>query len=442
MMYRTLSCKLGTYPLNRNMWRSSSLPLAAAAAATAVGALTLRRLSTRGVSRRAPGCVGDLITSLETPCLLVDLDALEANLKRLPASLKASPHVAIRPHAKAHKSSAVGQLQMDMSHAVGLCCQKVGEAEAMFAGGVQDLLLSNEVYGEERYERMAVLAKGGATVTLIFDSAETVEQAAKVAKAKGVDFRALVEVNVGQDRCGVDTVEEAVKLAKEIDSYAPVLEMVGIQAYHGAAQHIRSYDEKKKVIAGVAEKAKSVRDALVKHALKCDVVTGGGTGTYLLEAASGVFTEVQPGSYLFNDADYARNLGEDGEFVHDWKQSLYVLTTVMSKNTKAAVPRAVVDAGTKAVSLDSGSPLVHTLANGDKLSTPLEYHGGGDEHGILKPLHSTSDPKKAALPPLGSKLLLVPGHCDPTTNMYDHLIVYRGDRVEHVWKIEARGPGN
>ncbi|KAF4045394.1 putative serine dehydratase domain [Phytophthora infestans] len=427
------------------MWRSSALPLTAAAAATAIGALSIRRLSALSasrVSRRVHGHAGDSISSLETPCLLVDLDALEINLKRLPESLKASPKIAIRPHAKAHKSSALGQLQLQLSHAVGLCCQKVGEAEAMFHGGVRDILLSNEVYGLERYERMAVLAKGGATISLIFDNFETVQQAAQVAEAQGVHFRALVEVNVGQDRCGVDTVEEAVELAKQIESYAPRLQMVGIQAYHGAAQHIRSYDEKKTVIAGVAEKAKSVRDALVTEGVKCDVVTGGGTGTYLLEASSGVFTEVQPGSYLFNDADYARNLGEDGEVVKDWEQSLYVLTTVMSKNANAAVPRVVVDAGTKAVSLDSGSPVVHTMVNGEKVPTPLEYHGGGDEHGILKPAQNVAAAKRVELPALGSKVLLVPGHCDPTTNMYDYLVGYRGDLVEHVWEIEARGPGN
>ncbi|GMF30364.1 unnamed protein product [Phytophthora fragariaefolia] len=329
-----------------------------------------------------------------------------------------------------------------MSQAAGLCCQKVGEAEAMHRGGVRDLLLSNEVVGEGRYRRMAALVRGGATVTLVFDSAETVQQAASVAEDTNVHFRALVDVNVGQNRCGVDTAEEAVQLAKAIEACAPRLEMVGIQAYHGAAQHIRSYEEKKSVVAKVAEKAKRVRDALKQQGIKCDVVTGGGTGTYLLDAASGVFTEVQPGSYLFNDADYARNRGEDGQFVQDWEQSLYVLTTVMSTNAKAPVPRAVVDAGTKAVSLDSGSPLVKAFVNGDQLVTPLDYHGGGDEHGILTPHDDTSSVKNAVLPVLGSKLLLIPGHCDPTTNMYDHLVGYRGNRVEQVWEIEARGPGN
>ncbi|RLN75341.1 hypothetical protein BBJ28_00003203 [Nothophytophthora sp. Chile5] len=428
------------------MWRSLSIASLAATAA-ALTAVTLRgtrrSLSSSAtlVSRRRPGAVGDALSALETPCLVVDLDALEANLATLPASLRDYPSVSIRPHAKAHKSSAVAKLQLHLSRATGLCCQKVGEAEAMFAGGVRDLLLSNEVFGTERFERMAALAAGGAKVTLVFDNVESVQQAAQAAAAYDVTFQALVDVNVGQDRCGVDSVEEAVALAVSIAQGAPRLEMRGIQAYHGAAQHIRSYEEKQRVIAEVAGKAKRVRDALVARALNCDVVTGGGTGTYLLEAASGVFTEVQPGSYLFNDADYARNLGVDGGFVRDWQQSLFVLTTVMSTNAAASAPRAVVDAGMKAVSLDSGSPVVHSFADGKKLPSPLEYHGGGDEHGILK-LQADTEGGKTGLPALGSKLLLVPGHCDPTTNMYDFLVGFRGGRVEHVWEIEARGPGN
>lgn len=187
----------------------------------------------------------------------------------------------------------------------------------MFDGGVRDLLLSNEIVGVSRFERMARLVKLGATVTLIFDNVEAVQQAAAVATANGVVFQALVDVNVGQNRCGVDSIEDAVELADRIDACESLV-LRGIQAYHGAAQHIRDYTDKTRVIDSVASKARLVRDAFVEKGLNCDVVTGGGTGTYLLEAASGVFTEVQPGSYLFNDADYARNLGPDGhkgEFV-------------------------------------------------------------------------------------------------------------------------------
>lgn len=237
---------------------------------------------------------------------------MEKNLVALPKSLQATPGVAIRPHAKAHKCSAVGRVQMRLSKAAGLCCQKVGEAEAMFAGGITDLLLSNEVFGAARFERMAVLAKAGANITLVFDNDESVAHASLVATTHGISFDALVDVNVGQNRCGVDTIEEAVTLARHI-SDSSGLQLRGIQAYHGAAQHIRDYSEKEGVIHSVASKARQVRDAFVKSGLNCDVVTGGGTGTYLFEAASGVFTEVQPGSYLFNDADYARNLDKSGE---------------------------------------------------------------------------------------------------------------------------------
>uniref|UniRef100_K3X3B1 D-serine dehydratase-like domain-containing protein n=1 Tax=Globisporangium ultimum (strain ATCC 200006 / CBS 805.95 / DAOM BR144) TaxID=431595 RepID=K3X3B1_GLOUD len=438
------------------MWRasgSSSLAATAAIAATAFavgGAAARRYLSATAhhrvgasvaLARRCPAKAGDTLESVETPCLVVDLDAMEKNLVALPRSLREiAPQVAIRPHAKAHKCAEIGRLQLHYSEAVGLCCQKVAEAEAMFAGGVRDLLLSNEIYGASRYERMAELVKQGAAVTLIFDHAETIRQADAVAAAHGVEFGALVDVNVGQNRCGVDSVDDAVALAQQLQA-SQYLQLLGIQAYHGSAQHIRSYTEKAKVIDTVAAKAKKVRDAFVKQGLKCDVVTGGGTGTYLLEAQSGVFTEVQPGSYLFNDADYARNLGVDGEKVRQWEQSLFVLTTVMSTNHGANPPRSVVDAGMKAVSLDSGAPLVYSSIDASALPQ-LEYQGGGDEHGILVPAAGDKSKSEIPMPALGKKLLLTPGHCDPTTNLYDFVVGFRNGTVEHVWEVAARGPGN
>ncbi|GLE05782.1 hypothetical protein PINS_up014830 [Pythium insidiosum] len=366
---------------------------------------------------------------------------MEKNMRALPRSLRGvSPTtaVAIRPHAKAHKCAEIGQLQLSLSKAVGLCCQKVAEAEAMVAGGVRDVLLSNEIYGRDRYERMAQLVQDGAVVTLIFDHEETIQQAEDVAARAGVTFQALVDVNVGQNRCGVDTPEDAVKLAKCIEA-SPFLTLKGIQAYHGGAQHIRSHQDKSEVILNqVCVRAKAVRDAFLAQGLCCDVVTGGGTGTYLLEASSGVFTEVQPGSYLFNDADYARNLAKDGLAVRDWDQSLFVLTTVMSVN--ASAPRAVVDAGMKAVSLDSGVPLVYSSIDSRALP-PLTYQGAGDEHGILVPADDARR-SEIPMPTLGQKLLLIPGHCDPTTNLYDFVVGFRNGIVEHVWQIGGRSPGN
>lgn len=417
---------------------------AAAATALAVkgaqrflGASSSPRKAMATITRRRPAHVGDRLEAVETPCLVVDLDAMESNLTALRRSLQhLKPAVDIRPHAKAHKCAEIGQLQLRHSKAVGLCCQKVAEAEAMFAGGVQDLLLSNEIYGKARYERMAQLVRLGARVTLIFDNEATIRQAQAVAAAMDITFHALVDVNVGQNRCGVDTVDQALALAKHINASKNLM-LDGIQAYHGSAQHIRSHAEKKTVVESVALKAAKVRDAFKVQGLDCSTVTGGGTGTYLMEAGTGVFTEVQPGSYLFNDADYARNLGQDGHRVRDWQQSLFVLTTVMSVNEQA--PRAVVDAGMKAVSLDSGVPLVFSCTDASALP-PLEYQPGGDEHGILVP--ASESKIVIPMPPLGKQLLLTPGHCDPTTNLYDFIVGFRNGIVESVWEIAARGPGN
>lgn len=305
----------------------------------------------------------------------------------------------------------------------------------MVAGGVKNVLLSNEIIGIERFERMATHVEQDAQVTLIFDHADAIQQANLVASRRQVHFDALVDVNVGQDRCGVDTVEQALSLARLIDASSH-LRLRGIQAYHGSAQHIRQYQDKQEVIQQVSDKAQRVRNALQENKLCCDIITGGGTGTYLLEAASGIFTEVQPGSYLFNDADYARNLDCQGQLVRDWEQSLFVLTTVMSTNSSSSA-RAVVDAGMKAVSLDSGPPTVYSSVDSTPLP-PLQYQGGGDEHGILIPNGSSAIP----MPRLGQKILLIPGHCDPTTNLYDFVVGFRNGVVEHVWEIAGRGPGN
>ena len=184
---------------------------------------------------------------------------------------------------------------------------------------------------------------------------------------------------------------------------------------------MRSPEERRALIERAAQMVSKTLTLLNEKGIGCDIVTGAGTGTYPLEAASGVYTELQPGSYIFMDADYGRNLGADGKPVHEFRQSLFVLATVMSR----ALPgRAVVDAGLKALSVDSGLPLV--------VDDGAEYLGASDEHGVLR-LDDQSRFK------LGDKIRLIPGHCDPTVNLYDWIVGYRGDIVECVWPIAARG---
>jgi D-serine deaminase-like pyridoxal phosphate-dependent protein len=359
------------------------------------------------------------LEAVDTPALLIELDAFERNLRHMAACLAGGP-VKLRAHAKTHKCPAVAHRQMALG-AVGVCCQKVGEAEAMVLGGVPDVYISNEVVGPPKIARLAALARQ-ARVSACVDDADNARQLAEAARAYGVVLPVLVEINVGADRCGVEPGEPAVALARHVAAQSG-LHLAGLQAYHGRAQHIRDFDKRREAIAGAVEQVRRTLEGLRAAGLPCETVSGAGTGTFHLEADSGVYTELQAGSYPFMDVDYAQNRDERGlpftEFVH----ALFVYATVMSRPTRE---RAVVDAGLKALGVDAGLPAVHGLPD-------VEYVRPSDEHGKLL-LH---DPERALR--VGDKLLLVPGHCDPTINLYDWYVGVRNGRVECLWPITARG---
>jgi D-serine deaminase-like pyridoxal phosphate-dependent protein len=359
------------------------------------------------------------LEAVDTPALLLDLDAFEKNLARL-AAAAAGAGVRLRPHAKSHKCPVIALRQM-ASGAVGVCCQKVSEAEGMVYGGVPDVLVSNEIVGAPKIARLLSLA-AQARVAVCADDAGNVAALDDAATAFGVRLPVLVEVNVGADRCGVEPGEPALALARQIAG-SRGLRFAGLQAYHGGAQHIRDYARRKEAIQAAAEKTRRTVELLRRHALACELVSGAGTGTYPFEAASGVWNELQAGSYIFMDADYLKNLRQDGTPGSEFTPSLFVYATVMSRPAK---DRAVLDAGLKALSVDSGMPSVAGMQD-------VEYLRASDEHGKLT-LH---DPGRAL--PLGSKLRLIPGHCDPTVNMYDWYVCCRNGRVEALWPIIARG---
>jgi 3-hydroxy-D-aspartate aldolase len=365
-----------------------------------------------------PARQGMTLAEVDTPALLLDLDAFERNLDRLDQSL-AETTMRVRPHAKSHKCPEIALRQMARG-AIGVCCQKVSEAEAMVEGGVMNVLVSNEVVGAPKLARLAALARR-ARVSVCVDNEQNVADLDAAARAAGAKLDVLVEVNVGGNRCGVEPGQPAVALAQRIGA-AKHLRFAGLHAYQGAAQHARTPIERKAAIARAVQHVRDTIAALQAQGLKPEIITGAGTGTYLLEAASGVYNEIQPGSYIFMDADYNRNLGEDGRPAQNFEQSLYVWTTVMSH---ASAGRAVVDAGLKALSVDSGMPLVADLPG-------VEFLKASDEHGILKL------PQGSALA-VGEKIRLIPGHCDPTVNLYDWIVGLRGDKVECVWPVTARG---
>ena len=368
---------------------------------------------------RPPAHIGDPLHAIDTPALIIDLDAFEFNLRRLPESLIGKP-VRVRPHAKTLKCPIIALKQIEFG-AIGVCCQKVSEAEALVYGGVKDVLVSNEIIGAQKLERLAALAKL-AKIGVCVDDGQNVRDLAAVAARFNVRLDVFVEIDVGTFRCGVAPGDAAVTLAKEI-SASEHLRFAGLHAYHGAAQHQRAYAARRASIHAASEHANATRQALQGAGLDCPIITGAGTGTYQFEVTSQVYNEIQPGSYIFMDADYGRNHGEDGAPVSIFRQSLFVWTTVMSR---PAPDRAVVDAGLKALSVDSGMPLVADRHG-------VEYARASDEHGVL--LIKDGAAKLA----LGEKIRLTPGHCDPTVNMHDWYVGVRNGVVEQLWPISARG---
>jgi len=364
-----------------------------------------------------PATIGMSLADVDTPVLLLDLDAFERNLELLDASI-AGRNIRVRPHAKSHKCPKIALAQLARG-AVGVCCQKVSEAEAMIDGGVPDVLIANEVVGAAKVRRVAALA-GRARVSVCVDDADNVAALDAAAGSAKVRFDVFVEVDVGANRCGVEPGEPAASLAKCIAS-STNLRFAGLQAYQGAAQHLRKVEERRAAIEQAVAKVKASIAAIERAGLKCERVTGAGTGTYAFETMSGVYDEIQPGSYIFMDVDYGRNEWTESG-IPRFQNSLFVWTTVMSHPT---VGRAVVDAGLKASSVDSGMPRVADMEG-------AEYVKASDEHGVLAL-------KSGTRIEVGDKLKLIPGHCDPTVNLYDHFVCIRRGVVEDIWPITARG---
>lgn len=395
---------------------ASSSACSAAAHSDAAASATSSATSSAGRTvPAAPARPGDALDRVDTPALLLDLDLFEANLQALHARVLPTG-VKIRSHGKAHKCPSIALRQI-AAGAVGLCCQKTAEAEVFVDAGIGDVLISNEVVGASKAARVAALARR-ARVGVCVDHPDPVRTLGAAARAAGVRLDALIEVDVGQGRCGVQSPEEAVALARAIADQ-PALRLRGLQAYYGSAQHLRKPDERAQAIARAAALVRGVRDALAAAGHVCEEITGGGTGTWVHEVASGLYTEIQPGSYVLMDVDYARN--ETGADDLRFAQALQLLATVIS----ARPGHAVLDAGLKALAVDSGPPLVRDL--------PWSAQSVSDEHTVLK-----AEPGGAALA-VGDRVRLIPGHCDPTVNLHDWIVAVRGDHVEAVWPIAARG---
>lgn len=360
--------------------------------------------------------VGDTLDEVDTPALILDLDAFENNLRTMQA-LAESHGVALRPHAKAHKCPEISLRQVALG-ARGICCQKVTEAQPFAQAGITDILITNEVVGRQKLELLAQLA-GKLRLTVCVDHPEALKALSAALDAQHSFADVLVEVDIGQKRCGVQTHAEAVDLA-DLSVRLPNVRFAGVQAYHGGIQHKRGFEQRQNAAAKSTKRAAGFVDALRQAGYACEVVTGGGTGTAMFDAASGLFTELQPGSYAFMDGDYgALEWGEAADLQH----ALFLWGSVMSTPTPQ---RAVLDVGLKSTTAESGLPQLAGRKG-------LRCIALNDEHNIVV----ADDPEMR--PNLGEKLKLVPSHCDPTFNLHDQVVGVRNNTVEAIWPVSARG---
>ncbi|TKZ19305.1 DSD1 family PLP-dependent enzyme [Shimia litoralis] len=360
-------------------------------------------------------------SEIQTPCLVLDLDALEYNIKKMGDYAKAHG-MRHRVHGKMHKSVDVAKLQEALGDAVGVCCQKVSEAEVFARGGIKDVLVSNQVRDPRKLDRLARLPKLGARTIVCVDDLDNVAELSAAAQRQGTQLECLIEIDCGAGRCGVNSAQDVVEIAMAIQA-AENLTFTGIQAYQGAMQHMDSYQDRKAKLEIAIAQVKEAVEALKVAGISCELVSGGGTGSYYFESTSGVYNELQCGSYAFMDADYGRILDENGTRIDqgEWKNALFILTSVMS-HTK--VDKAIVDAGLKAQSVDSGLPTIFGRDDVSYLKCSDEHGVVGDPDGVLK---------------INDKLRLVPGHCDPTCNVHDWYVGVRNGKVETLWPVSARG---
>lgn len=355
---------------------------------------------------------------IPTPAAVLDLDAFDRNVAKMAGRAKAAG-LALRPHAKSHKCATLAERQI-AAGAVGICCAKLGEAEAMAQAGIDSILVTSPIAGAFAAERAARLADVLADFRLVVDHVDGVRE---LAEAAASPIELIIDVDVGLGRTGVHDLDQARAVARAILA-EPNLRLIGVQGYGGHWQHMAGADARAAAVAEGMGRLAAVRDALRELGAEIEVVTGGGTGTFAADAAQGVLTEVQPGSYAFMDREYRDALGADPE--GQFEQSFVVATTVISANHPKWV---TVDGGLKAFATDGSAPAPVTPG-----FEGAAYRFFGDEHGMLVRPQGVEVGR-------GTRIDFAPGHIDPTFDRYDVLHIVQGDTLVAIVPIEARGAG-
>ena len=357
-------------------------------------------------------------SDVPTPALLVDIDILDRNIAVM-RDAAAALGVKLRPHAKAHKCVEIAQRIM-AAGAIGISCATIGEAEMAALAGCRGILVTAPLTSREALRRLGQLLLRGADVMVVADHPSSVAELSGLAAAAGRRLGILVDVDVGMGRTGCLEIADAVALAQQVAA-APALRYAGIQAYWGNLQQVNPFAERARLIGVQAERVRAVVGALTAAGLAPAIVSGGGTGSHRIDSATGLFTEIQPGSYLFMDSCYGAISISENE--NPFLPSLFVAASVVSANKPG---RVLVNAGWKAFAADSGKPVA---LRGAPRGAVFRFMG--DEHGAL-------DFEGADAPKLGTTIEFLTSHCDPTVNLYGAFHVVRGDEVVDIWPIRAR----
>lgn len=357
----------------------------------------------------------DGLQQLYTPVLMIDLDAFERNVARMAVYCQGQS-IGFRPHAKTHKCIEIAKRQI-AAGALGVCCATLGEAEALTAGGIENILITTPSVGARKINRFLNLFQSTKGLMMVLDNLENTHQLAAAARDAGLVVDVLVALDIGTHRIGA-VPAQAFEIAKTI-SDAPSLNFKGIHAYCGSLQHIQDYDDRKKAVIEANEIVRQLKSSLSDVGIPPEIVTGVGTGSHQIDANHGTFTEMQVGSYIFMDVEYSDIDWPEGAY----EQSLFVVTTVISNNHQGFV---TTDGGTKRFAMGGAAP---KFADQDHWS----YGFQGDEHGKI--MYGTQND----IPEFGSLVKVIPPHCDPTVNLYDAYHIVQDGHLIDIWPIEGRG---
>ena len=367
------------------------------------------------------GMEGMTKEDLPTPSLLVDLDLLESNIAKMSQHAKASS-IHLRPHAKTHKCPEIARLQVEAG-ALGVCTSTIHEAEVMAAAGIKELLITSELVGKNKVERLLRLTREQPGTMSVVDNARQAEQLNEAASANKLTLNVMIDIDPIGRRTGILPGDDAVGLAERIMKL-PQLKLRGIHSYSGASSHVAGFEARQEHSHRVMQAPLESFFRMQKAGMPVEIMSGGSTGTYNIDTSLKGMTELQTGSYVFMDVDYRRVGGKNGTVYEDFAPSLSVLATVTSKNH---ADRATIDAGYKAFATDRKfGPEIKGLSG-------VDYQFNGDEHGALL----LNNPSREVQ--LGDRLEFIVPHCDPNVNLYDRIFCVRGDRVVAVWPIAARG---